>query len=440
MEPTPTPRDVDSLLAGRSFVVAHRGSGDNWPEHTLAAYRNSLTAGADAVEISVRRTADGVLVCHHDADLARVTGSAGLVAETSYEQLSELRVDARPWLGQAMPLEPISRLEDVLAGLPSDCLAFIEDKDGSNTMALLDLLDRQPDATRRFVWKQWAPARQVNAARERGYRSWGYFTPESIDRVDAFVADHDALGIYVTQDDPTIQRVVAMGKPVIVWEVHTRSQRDRLRALGVRGLMCSNVPYVTSDGPAGTATRFESGKRAAGDLPPQPEAGWKGQPALVPGSARVNLVGPAATPRYCLGSLAPIRSDAYRLSVGFGWPAEPGPQARAGLSFGLPDDAPYHPAQANPSGSVQVWRDAAGAVVLAHHKAGEAGATELARLDGGRGDVQVRVTVSPAELVLEVGQASARVSRPEPAGGYLWLWASGVDAGGALVGPVSVAG
>ena len=434
------PARVDDLLASAAFLVAHRGSGDNWPEHTLTAYRNALAAGAAAVEISVRATADKVLVCHHDANLERTTGRPGALAELSYAELSTLRVDARPWLGEATPLEPISRVEDVLAALPVGCLAFVEDKDGTNTMALLDLLDRQPDATRRFVWKQWGPARQVKAARERGYRSWGYFTPESIDRVEEFAADHDALGAYVGQDDQTVARLVAMGKPVIVWEVHTRQQRDRLRALGVQGLMCSNVPYVSTDRSAASATGFQTAQRAAGDLPPQPESGWQGQPALLPGNSRVKLAGPAATPRYSLGSLAPITVDRYRLSVGFDWPGPVADQARAGISLGLADDGPYHPAKANPSGCVQLWRDGSGAIGLSHQPAGAASGTELARIQAEpSGALEVGLEVGAGELVLQVGQTAARAARPGSLGGYLWLWAEQVGAAGALVGPVSVA-
>lgn len=47
------PPTVGELLSRPRFVVAHRGSGDNWPEHTLTAYANALAAGADAVEISL---------------------------------------------------------------------------------------------------------------------------------------------------------------------------------------------------------------------------------------------------------------------------------------------------------------------------------------------------------------------------------------------------
>lgn len=165
----PARRGVRELIESASFLVAHRGSGDNWPEHSLTAYRNSLAAGADAVEISVCATSDGVLVCHHDLSARRTLGLERDIADMTWSQLQSLQIDARTWLGPQTPLEPVSTLEDALAEIGDEALVFIEDKQGTNSSALLDLLDLQPRSTERFVWKQWAPASQVTAAKARGY-------------------------------------------------------------------------------------------------------------------------------------------------------------------------------------------------------------------------------------------------------------------------------
>ena len=47
-------------------VLGHRGCVHPGPENTVAAVRVALDAGADGVEVDVRRSADGVLVCSHD--------------------------------------------------------------------------------------------------------------------------------------------------------------------------------------------------------------------------------------------------------------------------------------------------------------------------------------------------------------------------------------
>lgn len=47
-------------------VVAHRGASRAERENTVAAFRRAREMGADAVELDVRRSRDGVLVVHHD--------------------------------------------------------------------------------------------------------------------------------------------------------------------------------------------------------------------------------------------------------------------------------------------------------------------------------------------------------------------------------------
>lgn len=50
-------------------VIAHRGASVAHPANTVAAFRAGVEAGADWIEFDVRRTADDVLVVHHDARL-----------------------------------------------------------------------------------------------------------------------------------------------------------------------------------------------------------------------------------------------------------------------------------------------------------------------------------------------------------------------------------
>jgi glycerophosphoryl diester phosphodiesterase len=53
--------------ASLPLVIAHRGASQDAPENTLEAFEAAIALGADAVELDVRRTADGVLVVHHNA-------------------------------------------------------------------------------------------------------------------------------------------------------------------------------------------------------------------------------------------------------------------------------------------------------------------------------------------------------------------------------------
>jgi len=49
--------------------IAHRGGSGLWPENTIAAFRNAISAGAQGIELDVHLTKDNVLVVHHDESL-----------------------------------------------------------------------------------------------------------------------------------------------------------------------------------------------------------------------------------------------------------------------------------------------------------------------------------------------------------------------------------
>ncbi|MGV9555506.1 glycerophosphodiester phosphodiesterase family protein [Streptomyces sp. NPDC003401] len=55
----------------RPAVSAHRGGSEHRTAATLEAYEDALSSGAEYAEFDVRRTADGVLVVHHDARAGR---------------------------------------------------------------------------------------------------------------------------------------------------------------------------------------------------------------------------------------------------------------------------------------------------------------------------------------------------------------------------------
>lgn len=72
----------------RPLAIAHRGDPYAFRENTLPALAAAVRAGADMVEIDIRRTADGAVVVLHDPTLERLWGLARPVAELT---LAEVR-------------------------------------------------------------------------------------------------------------------------------------------------------------------------------------------------------------------------------------------------------------------------------------------------------------------------------------------------------------
>jgi glycerophosphoryl diester phosphodiesterase len=72
------------------LVIAHRGSSQAEPEHTLKAYLRAIEEGADALECDVRLTADSHLVCVHDRRVNRTSNGRGIVSTLELAQLEGL--------------------------------------------------------------------------------------------------------------------------------------------------------------------------------------------------------------------------------------------------------------------------------------------------------------------------------------------------------------
>ena len=71
-------------------MVAHRGASAEQPDNTIAAFEAAAGARADAVELDVRVTLDGVPVVIHDPDVSGSTDGSGHVHELTLEQIKEL--------------------------------------------------------------------------------------------------------------------------------------------------------------------------------------------------------------------------------------------------------------------------------------------------------------------------------------------------------------
>jgi glycerophosphoryl diester phosphodiesterase len=67
------------------YIAAHRGAPRIATENTRAAFEAAIRPGVDFIESDVRRTADGILVLHHDAD-----AFGELIAASTFSNLLQL--------------------------------------------------------------------------------------------------------------------------------------------------------------------------------------------------------------------------------------------------------------------------------------------------------------------------------------------------------------
>lgn len=370
---------IDDLMSETPFYIAHRGSGDEAPEHTLEAYRYAVAAGAKALEISVQLTADGVLVCFHDTDISRMTDFTGAIGDYTYAELKNaIKVKGQDLLGPGWEDLEIPLFRKVLEEFYKNVVLFIEPKSIAATAPLQAVLTSLENATASIVYKSHINATDgLTWAKANEFKTWGYTDPTTtsgqLDAVDALV---DYWGVPMTSTDGQISMVVAHApvKPVIVWEVHRRDQRNAYNALGVKGMMTSGFAYVTKTGPMtkklnaalkiaqpGNITVGENSANEALKFFGTDEVGFIQQPN-----------------RSCLmGSMCPHPVQDYTIKFDMMWPILPAVAEHAGIAFGKVSDDEYQFGSANKTGGYHLLMRGDGDFQLYTHTAGVGGGTQL---------------------------------------------------------------
>ncbi|MGW8363898.1 glycerophosphodiester phosphodiesterase [Streptomyces wedmorensis] len=178
-------------------VVGHRGDPYRIRENTLPSIASAIERGADAVEIDVRLTQDGVPVLLHDDTLKRLWGHDRPLASLTHDQVRELTHDGVPTLREALIAAGDHRLmldlpggnEDSvrrIVGTVRECGAGERVYYCAGAVAMLQVRAADPAAEIALTWTTLAPPRRVllDAVRPRwlNYR-FGLVSRELSERV-----------------------------------------------------------------------------------------------------------------------------------------------------------------------------------------------------------------------------------------------------------------
>jgi len=123
MNPPSSPPTLVIPGKPKPYLLAHRGNRVRCPENTLAAFRQALADGADALETDLHLTADGVFVCIHDATVDRTTDGRGPVSGLT---LAELRSLSASYGRPAFQAERVPTLAELAELLPADVALALE--------------------------------------------------------------------------------------------------------------------------------------------------------------------------------------------------------------------------------------------------------------------------------------------------------------------------
>ncbi|MFF3741767.1 glycerophosphodiester phosphodiesterase [Streptomyces sp. NPDC002566] len=216
-------------------AVAHRGDPYRFRENTLDSLRSALDLGADAVEIDVRLTRDGVPVLLHDETLKRLWGHERPLRSLSAAEVRGLTAGGVPTLTEALAATEGAR---VMLDLPGT---------------------RDTRAARRIV----------DAVREAGAADRVYYCADAAAMLAVRAADPSAeIALTCTSRAPVRPAVLAAIRPrwlnyrfslvdrdladrvrrdgrlLSVWTPDTRRSMRRLLDLGVDSITTNRVDVL----------------------------------------------------------------------------------------------------------------------------------------------------------------------------------------------------
>ena len=208
--------------------IGHRGAPREFPENTLPSFERAIELGADAIELDVHVTADGVPIVHHDP----ATRANRLLAEMTW------------WEAAHVELAPgifIPSLEQVLATVAQRATVYIELKGRGAEQLSIDVIRRSGARCAVHSFDHDAIARASRIAPQ--LRS-GILFDEYPANVVQSMRDTSALDVWPQWeliDERLVRAVHYAGGRIIAWTVNSQSAATTLIALGVDGLCGDDV-------------------------------------------------------------------------------------------------------------------------------------------------------------------------------------------------------
>ncbi|MGW4566169.1 glycerophosphodiester phosphodiesterase [Streptomyces sp. NPDC004561] len=204
-------------------AVAHRGDPYRFRENTLDSLRSALDQGADAVEIDVRLTRDGVPVLLHDDTLKRLWDLDRPLRALSAEEVRGLTAGRVPTLAEALDATGDSRvMVDLCGRVDRRTAARVMDvvRQGgardrvyycAHAEAMLAVRAADPAAEIALTWTTLAPPRPalLDAIRPR----WLNYRFSLVDRDLAARVHHDGflLSVWTPDTRRALRRLLDVG-------------------------------------------------------------------------------------------------------------------------------------------------------------------------------------------------------------------------------------
>lgn len=222
--------------AGRTLILGHRGAAAHAPDNTVASFRLAIEHGADGVELDVRRSADGILVLHHEPE----TPELGLLRSRPFSDIRQIDPSI-PTLDEAWEVLAGSVVNIEIKNMPGE-----GDYDPENTVAgVVAGWVEQHAAYASVIVSSFNPAavvavRTANPSIPTALLSYGVAPHEVLEVAAAagHVAIHpDHAALDAADPGEVVKAAQASGLRVATWTVNDPETAVRFAAAGVSAIV-----------------------------------------------------------------------------------------------------------------------------------------------------------------------------------------------------------
>lgn len=236
------------FLAHRGLAVAANGT--RLDENSAAAFARALEVGATHLETDVQASKDGVAVICHDPDLLRIAGVKSKVADLTWQQLSELRLEHG---------SPLITLEQALTQFKT-AKFNIDIKDAGAVGATVEVISRL-GATDRVLVSSFSEKRRIDALAQlpgvatsasasRLLKIWFAWRLGLKHQLTKLLSDLDALqlpvhrGLIRFDSGAFIAEIARHAVELHFWTINDPMLARVLRARGAHGIVSDRIDDI----------------------------------------------------------------------------------------------------------------------------------------------------------------------------------------------------
>jgi glycerophosphoryl diester phosphodiesterase len=230
----PKSASEDRLNSGRRRwpeIISHRGAHQTLPENSIPAFLRAIELGAEAIELDVHGTSDGVVVVHHDPKVNAPGMAPRRIAELSGTDVRKLRL---------YPAVEIPTLAEVLDAIQGDVTVYVEIKAPAiEPLVVREIRKHNVDcAIHSFDHRIVKIVKSIFPAIRTGVLQ----VARHVDPVHSLIATgaQDLWQDVAFIDEELVARAHSVDARVIAWTANDPEHWETLRRIGVDGV-CTDL-------------------------------------------------------------------------------------------------------------------------------------------------------------------------------------------------------